>query len=120
MKIPKAVREQSWITHCGKKFETKCSVTWCKNIINVFNFHCGHNIPNSAGGSIEIENLIPICANCNIGMGDRFTIKQWSKMYKRKSNTFFNWATFSFCCDEPKALQPETKVENAKTKVDET
>lgn len=109
MKIPKAIREQSWLAHCGKVFETKCAVSWCSNTINVFNFHCGHNIPHSAGGALEIENLIPICANCNIGMGDRYTIYQWSAMYKRGNK-------FRLClCLRPFSCLSETKddsVEN--------
>ena len=119
MKIPKAVREQSWIIHCGKKFETKCNVSWCSNVINVFNFHCGHNIPNSVGGSIEIDNLIPICANCNIGMGDRYTITQWSKMYKRKSRKFFNWSSLCGGDDLPKEAQSDTKDNCTKKTIDE-
>jgi len=78
VKIPKALREQVWITHAGRVFETKCSVTWCKNQINVFDYQCGHNIPESKGGKTNIGNLIPICARCNISMGNLFTIDQWN------------------------------------------
>jgi hypothetical protein len=97
--IPKAVREQSWILHCGKRFENKCSISWCSNIMTVFSFHCGHNVPHSSGGSIELNNLIPICSNCNIGMGDRYTITQWNSMYKRKS--LFCWPFSMTCIKEP-------------------
>ena len=85
MTIPKAVREQVWITHIGTKFQTKCHVKWCKNQINVFNFHCGHNIPESKGGPTSINNLLPICANCNLSMKDKYTIQEWSENYKTKS-----------------------------------
>lgn len=118
MKIPKAVREQSWIEHCGKIFETKCAVTWCLNTINVFNFHCGHNIPHSAGGSIDIHNLIPICANCNIGMGDRYTINQWSAMYKRKK---FKWSSCLkpfYCLDETTDDSEEIQHPRKRTRVE--
>ena len=37
--IPKAIREQCWIEVFGKSFEHKCYIPWCKNIINVFDFH---------------------------------------------------------------------------------
>jgi hypothetical protein len=81
VKIPKALREQVWITHAGRVFETKCSVTWCKNQINVFDYQCGHNIPESKGGKTNIGNLIPICARCNISMGNLFTIDQWNSEF---------------------------------------
>ena len=80
LKIPKALRQQVWIQNCGKKFEKECYIHWCKNKINVFNFHCGHNIPESKGGKMNIDNLKPICASCNLSMGDRYTIDQWQRL----------------------------------------
>jgi 5-methylcytosine-specific restriction endonuclease McrA len=81
VKIPKALREQVWITHAGRVFETKCSVTWCKNHISVFDYQCGHNIPESKGGKTNIGNLVPICSRCNISMGNLFTIDQWNSEF---------------------------------------
>ena len=80
-KIPKALREQVWITSIGLKFEAKCKVKWCKNKINVFDFQCGHNIPESKGGKTNIQNLIPICGRCNISMGNHFTIDEWNTKF---------------------------------------
>ncbi len=79
-KIPAAVQEAIWITKMGRVFEGKCLTTWCPNIITVFDFHAGHDIPESKGGSISPENLYPICARCNLSMGDRYTFKQWCAM----------------------------------------
>ncbi len=76
-KIPAAVQEAIWITKVGRVFEGKCLTTWCPNIITVFDFHAGHDIPESKGGSIAPENLYPICARCNLSMGDRYTFKEW-------------------------------------------
>lgn len=76
--IPKAIRQQVWLKYIGKKFEDKCTIKWCQNIISVFNFHAGHNIPESKGGSINIENLRPICCNCNLSMTDNYTIDEWN------------------------------------------
>lgn len=78
--IPKALRQQVWLHYFGKKFERSCYIGWCKNRISVFNFHVGHDIPESQGGGLEISNLKPICAQCNTSMGDRYTIKQWYEM----------------------------------------
>jgi hypothetical protein len=78
--IPKALREQVWIEKVGKFFETKCLTRWCKNIITVFDFQCGHNIPESKGGTLDISNLFPICSRCNLSMGDRYTYDEWVKL----------------------------------------
>jgi 5-methylcytosine-specific restriction endonuclease McrA len=67
--IPRALREQVWIKYIGKKYNSKCYIHWCKNDIDVFNFHIGHNIPESKGGDLTLENLRPICAQCNLSMG---------------------------------------------------
>lgn len=76
-RIPRALREQVWVTHVGKKFESKCWIPWCKNRMSVFDFHVGHNLPESKGGSLEIGNLRPICARCNLSMSDTYTISEW-------------------------------------------
>lgn len=81
-KIPAAVQEAIWITKMGRVFEGKCLTTWCPNIITVFDFHAGHDIPESKGGSIDPGNLVPICARCNLSMGDRYTFQEWSVMKK--------------------------------------
>jgi len=84
-KIPKALREQVWITHVGKKFETKCTIRWCKNTITVFDFQSGHNVPESKGGVTEISNLRPICSRCNSSMNDSYTIDEWIQLSKPPS-----------------------------------
>lgn len=78
--IPRALREQVWIENIGSKFEHKCTVGWCKNKMNVFDFHVGHNIPESKGGSTEITNLKPICSRCNLSMSNHYSITEWTKM----------------------------------------
>jgi len=78
--IPKALREQVWKRYIGDKYSRKCTVIWCQNIISAFDFHVGHNIPESKGGTLDIENLRPICARCNLSMGSKYTIHEWNEM----------------------------------------
>lgn len=80
MSIPKALREQVWLHYIGKKFNTTCYVKWCKNEINVFDYHTGHDIPESKGGAMVLENLRPICSRCNLSMGNTYTIQEWMKL----------------------------------------
>ena len=82
LKIPRALREQVWLKNFGKIYEKKCLIDWCQNIITVFDFHVGHNIPESKGGPTTIENLKPICARCNTSMSNNYSIQDWSKMGK--------------------------------------
>jgi 5-methylcytosine-specific restriction endonuclease McrA len=93
--IPRALREQVWITNIGNKFETKCFVVWCQNRMNAFDFHVGHNIPESLGGATNLSNLKPICARCNLSMGSQYSIEEWSKM---GSNSVATPTKISWCC----------------------
>ncbi len=77
-RIPRALREQVWIHYIGEQFSAKCPVKWCKNRINVYDFHVGHNNPESAGGTLEMSNLRPICSRCNLSMGHQYTIDEWN------------------------------------------
>ena len=81
-KIPKALREQVWIVHAGRVFEIKCLTPWCNNNMTVFDFQCGHNIPESKKGKTDISNLVPICSRCNLSMGSQVTFTEWSLQSK--------------------------------------
>jgi len=83
--IPKRIRELVWTTHNSEVFANKCYVSWCDNKINVFNFQVGHDIPESKGGTLDIDNLKPICGNCNLSMSNKYSIKEWSNLIKNKS-----------------------------------
>lgn len=78
--IPKRIRELVWTTYNGEVFTNKCYVYWCDNKINVFNFQTGHDIPESKGGTLELDNLKPICSSCNLSMGNKYSITEWSKL----------------------------------------
>ena len=80
-KIPAALREQVWIQKSGRVFEKKCHISWCENNITVFDFQCGHNIPESKGGKTTLENLIPICSRCNLSMSDKYSIDEWNQLH---------------------------------------
>jgi len=89
--IPKAIREQCWLQVFGKKYEEKCYINWCENDINVFDFHVGHDKPESEGGTLDVSNLKPICARCNLSMSNNYTIKQWNKLNGPQKKSCFCW-----------------------------
>lgn len=83
--IPRALREQVWLKQNGRVFQAKCPVSWCENQMTAFDFQVGHNIPESKGGKTEISNLIPICSRCNLSMGNKYSIDEWSNLGKEKA-----------------------------------
>ncbi len=95
--IPKAVREQVWLASFGKEYEHSCYISWCKNTISVFDFHVGHDQPESKGGTLSINNLKPICARCNLSMSDNFTIQEWNNLNSSKITCSKIICCFPFC-----------------------
>ena len=81
--IPKALREQVWISNFGKKFQHKCYIDWCENIITVFDFQCGHDTAEKHGGKTVLENLKPICSRCNLSMSSNYNIAEFNKLGTR-------------------------------------
>ena len=81
--IPKAIREQCWLQTMGKKYESSCYINWCQNNITVFDFHVGHDQPESKGGTLNLNNLKPICSRCNLSMSNNYTIHEWNNLNKK-------------------------------------
>jgi hypothetical protein len=46
--------------------------------MNQKNFHCAHIISRADGGTDKIDNLLPICARCNLSMGKE-NLLIWAK-----------------------------------------
>ena len=80
--IPRALKNEVWITYVGKAFDAKCNVSWCTTTITPFTFEAGHNVPESKGGSTTVANLRPICSQCNKSMGCTFTIDEFSSKFQ--------------------------------------
>lgn len=53
----------------GKKSSGPCYV--CQSDIHILNFECGHIVSYADGGSLTVDNLLPICGSCNKSMGKR-------------------------------------------------
>lgn len=68
-KINQSTRIVCWNTYVGEEI-AKVQCLCCKtNFITQHNFHCGHVIAETNGGTVNINNLRPICAICNNSMG---------------------------------------------------
>ena len=86
-KIPMKVRQEVWIRCNGRVFSSKCNIAWCTTMCTCMSseWHVGHNIPESMGGTDALDNLVPICASCNLGMGNNLSIDEWEQTYTNKS-----------------------------------
>jgi 5-methylcytosine-specific restriction endonuclease McrA len=81
-KLPYGLRNNVWTKYNGEVFNAKCYVDFCEQIVNPFTFEVGHDIPVSKGGSDSINNLRPICRNCNNSMSNNYTIAEYSNKFK--------------------------------------
>jgi hypothetical protein len=66
--IPKKIRGEVWKAHFGDS--TKGSCYCCKKGLDVFDdWHAGHILSHSKGGTDTADNLRPLCGSCNLSMG---------------------------------------------------
>ena len=67
--ISRNLREIIWNRYIGEDIiKHRCCCCKIRYIRNT-DFHAGHIIAQSKGGKDTIENLRPICSQCNLGMG---------------------------------------------------
>jgi len=67
-----------WERRFGKVYSAKCVTTWCTQTIDVWTFECAHDVAKSLGGESTIDNLVPMCSECNLSMGNQYTLKRWN------------------------------------------
>ena len=67
--IPKKVRTDVWNTFIGPNIPIHKCLCCLKTTICMTDFQVGHVVSEHDGGSLNIDNLRPICASCNISMG---------------------------------------------------
>ena len=67
--IPKKVRTDVWNTFIGPNIPIHKCLCCLKTTICMTDFQVGHVMSEHDGGSLNIDNLRPICASCNISMG---------------------------------------------------
>jgi hypothetical protein len=81
-RIPKVLKDLVWDTTIGKnKGIGECYV--CCQEIDSKKFHCGHIVSEKHGGLVELANLKPICATCNLSMGSQ-NMTEFKQMFFSK------------------------------------
>lgn len=112
-RVPKAIREAVWIKHVGRHFDHKCLTHWCPNKMTVFDFQTSHNIPESKGGSMELDNLYPLCGRCNQSMGNKYTYIQWYNLFTKDKYPF--WKYFFTCFSRATHTIPASDPDSTST-----
>ncbi len=67
--IPKTVKRMVWDKYIGPSKGTAKCLCCNHQEIRQIEFHCGHVIAEVNGGQTNVDNLRPICAQCNLSMG---------------------------------------------------
>jgi 5-methylcytosine-specific restriction endonuclease McrA len=78
--ISHALRVTCWNTYIGEEVGRTTCLCCKSNFITQLNFHCGHVIPECKGGTLRIDNLLPICNVCNNSMGT-MDMKEFKEMH---------------------------------------
>jgi len=87
--IPLSLKRVVWDYWIGEDIgRTKCL---CCNVtqISQMSFHCGHVVAEINGGSLEPQNLKPICHSCNSSMGTT-NMNEFIKKYGLDQNKNVN------------------------------
>ena len=80
--IPKAMKRLVWDTYIGEDVGKALCLCCKHSYIRQIEFHCGHVIAEANGGKITLENLRPICAQCNLSMRTT-NMDEFMKMFVR-------------------------------------
>ena len=85
--IPKKLKADLWNKYVGReKGESNCIV--CRNTkISMLDFNAAHIKSEANGGTVDLDNLLPTCAQCNSSMGKRnmpeYINQYYPKNYKK-------------------------------------
>jgi 5-methylcytosine-specific restriction endonuclease McrA len=89
--ISGALKRDVWLKYIGNKARSKCfccmknTIFLCSGLHNTW--QAGHIISHNNGGLAEINNLHPICKQCNNAMND----ENWDDYVNRHKNLYHSW-----------------------------
>jgi len=89
--ISGSLKRDVWLKYVGNKAKTTCfccqqnEIMLCSGVHNTW--QAGHIISHHNGGFAEINNLHPICKQCNIDMND----ENWDDFVDRHKTLHHSW-----------------------------
>lgn len=69
--VSSTVVKTSWLKYTNDQYRPVHCICCNYNQITPFNFHAGHIISHANGGSSDIDNIMPLCASCNLSMSSK-------------------------------------------------
>ena len=81
--IPMFLKNSVWDEYIGKEMGEHQCLLCHTNVILQRDFQCAYGIPLSKGGSRALNNMLPVCDNCNIKKGDK-TIDAYLKTINKQ------------------------------------
>ena len=87
IRIDAGLRIKVWEKYIGQKTRSKCFCCYNKVITpfsNCNTFQAGHIISHANGGKATIDNLLPICRDCNMNM----SAVNWNDYVERHTHLF--------------------------------
>ena len=100
--IPKSVKVSVWNRCVGDDRRRALCICCNERTIFVEDFHTGHIVPESKNGSTTIDNLLPVCASCNLSMGATH-MRDYMVQYHPEHVERFDTRR----CAEPKDAEPK-------------
>ena len=89
-KIPKKIKNDSWDKYIGKQHGTALCICCNQTQIDSKSFIGGHIISEKNGGLINVDNIIPICSECNSSMGSKNMDIFIQKYYPNNMSNYVN------------------------------
>jgi len=78
--IPKSLKKLVWDHWVGEN-QGMAKCLCCRHAtIRQIEFHCGHIMAEKNGGALTLDNLRPVCAQCNLSMGT-MNMNEFSKKF---------------------------------------
>ena len=92
--ISKSLSDSVWVKYMGQDSARAYCLICNNNIISRFSgnnkFHCGHIQSEANGGTIHIDNLLPICSTCNSSMGTTHMDEYIKSQFPNNWNNYKN------------------------------
>jgi hypothetical protein len=88
--IPKKIKNDSWNTYIGND-KSSALCLCCRNTkISMNDFTAGHIISEKNGGIMTVENIVPICNQCNLSMSSKNMDKYIQDHHPKNYDKFIN------------------------------
>ena len=88
--IPASVKNGSWDKYVGAHIGEALCIVCNMNKINSKCFDAGHIVSEHNGGSVTLDNILPICHPCNLSMGTTNMDDYVAKHYPNNDTNFKN------------------------------